>query len=65
MDTLCAQLLLQFYDDPFQILHMFLSWSEYVHVIWILSSDYFLLLFCILILVIFEARILSKCIDSG
>ena len=45
MGTLCAQLLLQFYVDPFETLPVFLSWSEDVHVVWILSSDYFLLLF--------------------
>ena len=40
--TLCAQLLLQFYADSFETLQMFLSWSEDMHVVWILSSDYFL-----------------------
>ena len=39
--TLCAQLLLQFYADSFEILQMFLSWSEDMHMVWILSSDYF------------------------
>ena len=38
MDTLCAQLLLQFFADPFGILQVFLSRSEDVHVVWILSS---------------------------
>ena len=38
-DTLCAQLLLQFYADPFKTLQMFLSWSEEMHVVWILFSD--------------------------
>ena len=35
--TLCAQLLLQFYADSFKTLQMFLSWSEDMHVVWILS----------------------------
>ena len=35
--TLCAQLLLQFYADSFETLQMFLSWSEDMHVVWILS----------------------------
>ena len=43
--TLCAQLLLQFYADLFETLQMFLSWSEDMHVIWILSWDYFFSLF--------------------
>ena len=30
--TLCVQLLLQFYVDPFETLHMFWSWTEDVHV---------------------------------
>ena len=35
--TLCAQLLLQFYADSFETLQMFWSWSEDMHVVWILS----------------------------
>ena len=35
--TLCAQLLLQFYADSFETLQMFLSWSEDMHVVLILS----------------------------
>ena len=35
--TLCAQLLLQFYADSFETLQRFLSWSENMHVVWILS----------------------------
>ena len=35
--TLCAQLLLQFYAESFETLQMFLSWSEDMHVVWILS----------------------------
>ena len=35
--TLCAQLLLQLYADSFETLQMFLSWSEDMHVVWILS----------------------------
>ena len=43
--VLCAQLLLQFYADYFETLQMFLSWSEDMHVVWILSSDYILSFF--------------------
>ena len=39
LDTLCAQLLQQFYANRFEPLQVFLSWSEDVHVVWILSSD--------------------------
>ena len=35
LDTLCAQLLLQFYANLFETLQVFLSWSEDVHVVWI------------------------------
>ena len=31
--------------NSFETLQMFLSWSEDMHVVWILSSDYFLSLF--------------------
>ena len=31
-----AQLLLQFYADPFETLQVFLSWSGDVHVVWII-----------------------------
>ena len=40
--SLWAQLLLQFNTDLFEILKVFLSWSEDVHVIMGLSSHYFL-----------------------
>ena len=33
--TLCAQLLLQFYADSFETSHVFWSWTEDVHVVWI------------------------------
>ena len=33
--TLWAQLLIQFYTDPYATLHMFLPWSGDVHVVWI------------------------------
>ena len=36
---------LQFYAYCFETLQMFWSWSENVHIFWILCSDYFLLLF--------------------
>ena len=39
------QLLLQFYSDSFETFQVFRSWSEDVHIVWIYSSDYFLLLF--------------------
>ena len=42
MGTLCAQLLLQFDADSFETSQVFWSWSEDVHVVWILSSDYIL-----------------------
>ena len=32
---LWAQLLLQFYTDCFETLHVFFSWYEDVHVIWV------------------------------
>ena len=35
--TLCAQLLLQFYADSFETVQMYLSWSDKMHVVWILS----------------------------
>ena len=35
--TLCVQLLLQFYADSFETLQLFLSWSEDMHVVLILS----------------------------
>ena len=35
--TLCAHLLLQFFADSFETSQMFLSWSEDMHVVWILS----------------------------
>ena len=34
VDTLCAQLLIQFYTDQFETLHALLSWSVDVHVFW-------------------------------
>ena len=33
------------FSNLFETLHVFRSWSEYVHIVWALSSDYFLLLF--------------------
>ena len=43
--TLCMQLLLQFYSDSFENLQVFRTWSEDVHIVWISSLDFFLLLF--------------------
>ena len=66
----CATPPLLFHADPFQTLQVLLSWSEYMHVIWILSSDSFFFFFFsssyfqIMNLVIFQSWILSKCIDS-
>ena len=42
---LWAQLLLQFYTKLFEILQVFLSWSEDVHVLLGLSSHHFLSIF--------------------
>ena len=33
--TLCAQLLLQFHANSFKTLHVLLTWSEDMHVVWI------------------------------
>ena len=35
LGVLWAQLLLQFYTDSFETLHVFSSWYEDVHVVWI------------------------------
>ena len=45
MGTLCAHLLLQFYIDSFETSQLFCTWSEDMHMVSILSSDYFLSLF--------------------
>ena len=37
--TLWAQLLIQFYTDLYETLHMFLPWSGDVHVVWIYSLN--------------------------
>ena len=50
----CAQLNRQFYVYPFKTLQIFLSWSEDVHVIWILFSDQFYYFFRILNLSFFR-----------
>ena len=42
---LWAQLLLQFYTDCFETLHVFSSWYEDVHVIWVYMLEHFLSLF--------------------
>ena len=36
---MCAQLRLQFYADSVETSQVFWSWTEDVHVVWILSSD--------------------------
>ena len=59
MNTLCVQLL-QFYDDCFETLQMFRSWSEDVHMFWTLSSDYFATSFLKMSLVSFSAFIIIK-----
>ena len=51
--------LLQFYANLLETLQVFLSWFGYN------PQIDFCHFFCILNLVIFQARILSKCIDSG
>ena len=38
VDTLCAQLLIQFYTDRFETLHTLLSWSVDVHMVLALLS---------------------------
>ena len=45
LGVLWAQLLLQFCTDLFETLHVFSSWYQEVHVVWIYSWDYFLSLF--------------------
>ena len=35
VDTLCAQLLLQFHANWFKTLHVLWAWSEDMHVLWI------------------------------
>ena len=42
---LWAQLLLQFCTDQFETLHMFSSWYEGVHVVWVKFLEHFLSLF--------------------
>ena len=56
-----ALLLLQCYANCFETLHVFWSWSEDVHVVLILPSDYFLKLFHKLNLVDVDLLLLSKC----
>ena len=53
------------YTDSFETSLVFWSWSEIMHVVWILSSDYFLLLFCMLNLAIFRALSISLSMDRG
>ena len=43
--TLCAHILLQFYIDSFETSQVFWTWSEDMHLVWILSSDYFCITF--------------------
>ena len=45
LGVLRAQLLLQFCTDYFETLHVFSSWYEDVHVVWMYLVDYFLPLF--------------------
>ena len=45
LGALWAQLLLQFCTNHFETLHMFSTWCEDVHVVWIQLLDYFLSLF--------------------
>ena len=51
---LCSQLLLQFYTDCFETLHVFSSWYEDVHVVWVELLEHFLSLFPHCELVIFH-----------
>ena len=57
--TLWAQLLIQFYTDLYETLHMFLPWCGDVHMVW--NNPW--INFCHF--VIFWPQILCKCIDSG
>ena len=43
--TLWAQLLLQFWTDPFETLQVFLSWSEDMHVLFTESFSFFFFFF--------------------
>ena len=52
-----CQLLLQFCIDHFETLHVFSSWYEDVHVVWIKLLDYFCHFFHIVNLVIFHLNI--------
>ena len=63
MGSLCAHLLLQFNANCFETLQGFWSWSDVVHVVSIKSSDYLLSHF-LQVELIFQALLLSKCIDS-
>ena len=45
VDTLWAQILLQFWADPFETLQVYWSWSEDMHVLFTESLIYFLFYF--------------------
>ena len=53
MGNLWAQLLLQFYTHLYEILQVFLSWSEDVHVVLGFSSHYLLINFYHFIYLVF------------
>ena len=64
--TLWAQLLIQFYTDLYETLHMFLPWSGDVHMVWY-NPGVNCHFFHFVNFVIFWSQILRKCIyiDSG
>ena len=65
LGTLWAQLLIQFYTDFYETLHMFLPWSGDVHVFGYNPWINFYHFFHFVNFVIFWPQILWKCIDSG
>ena len=62
--TLSPQLLPQFLANPFETLQGLLRWSEFLHVVFSESWNYFYHFFRIFNLDIFWALILQKCIGS-
>ena len=65
--TLWAQLLIQFYTDLFETLHMFSPWSgdQYAYGLDIILELIFVTFFHFVNFVIFWPQILWNCIDSG
>ena len=63
--TLWAQLLVQICTDSFETSLVFWSWSDDMHVVWVISSDYFLLLFLQVELSHFSGIIYNKVNGQG